>query len=65
MAAAVLEQQWDQTAVLWVTIANAYRDQKKRVTPFSVYDIHPFREPPAEDGCRWSGWDSLRRAMNE
>lgn len=42
MAEAVLSAQWDQTSVLWATIANANRDPEKQRQPFTPQDIHPF-----------------------
>lgn len=45
MAEARLSAEWDQTASLWLLIANALRDSK--AAPFKLDDIHPFRrEPP-------------------
>jgi len=43
MAKARMTHNWDIGGVIWATIANANRDPKKKPTPFSPIDIHPFR----------------------
>lgn len=39
---------WDQTATLWALIANLVRDDEKKPTPYTPYDVHPLREMPQE-----------------
>lgn len=43
MAKAVLRAQWDQTSLLWATLANANRDPKTQPKPFTPADVHPLR----------------------
>jgi hypothetical protein len=43
MARAVQMVSWDQTSILWSTIANANRDPKVTPRAYSPADIHPFR----------------------
>ena len=38
------KDQWDHTAALLSLIANAHRDVKKRRSPFTSDDFHPFAE---------------------
>lgn len=52
MAEAVQMLEWDQTSVLWATLANANRDEKKRPQPFMPTDIHPLRKPSDEDAAK-------------
>jgi hypothetical protein len=45
MAKAVSRKEWDYVSLIWATLANANRDEKKRPQPFSPADIHPLRTP--------------------
>lgn len=44
MAKSRLSAEWDQTSVLWATIANTARDSKRTPKPFMPADVHPFRQ---------------------
>ena len=44
MARGRLMHQWDQTAELWVALAEPNRDTKKRPKPFTIFDRHPYRK---------------------
>lgn len=43
MAKARQRVEWDYTGVIWVVLANANRDEKKRPKPYTLADIHPLR----------------------
>lgn len=43
MALARINLEWDQTALIWSTLANANRDPKKRAKPFTPDLVHPTR----------------------
>jgi hypothetical protein len=45
MAKAQMSADWDRTAVMWATVANANRDTKRKPEPFKPEDVHPFRKP--------------------
>lgn len=42
MARSRLSAEWDQTSLLWATIANTARDPKRSPKPFLPQDVHPF-----------------------
>ena len=44
MALGRMRHDWDQTAILWATIANTARDTKKQRKPFSPAMVHPYRD---------------------
>lgn len=44
MTSANVTERWDHTAELLALIANANRDRKKKRSPFSSADFHPFRK---------------------
>jgi hypothetical protein len=43
MAEGRLRHAWDQTALLWVALAEPNRDPKQRSKPFTIFDVHPYR----------------------
>jgi hypothetical protein len=43
MAMARVRLEWDQTSLIWSTIANANRDPKEQPKPFLPSDVHPLR----------------------
>ena len=44
MADARQKHNWDQTSLIWSTLANANRDHKKTRKPFLPSMVHPYRE---------------------
>lgn len=54
--------EWDQTAALWVPLAEPLRDRAEHPEPFSARDIHPLLrdEPSPEQGePDWALWSKL------
>ena len=45
--------EWDPPSAVWALIAETNRDSKQRPDPFTIYDIHPYREK--EDGSAGGG----------
>lgn len=43
MADGKRRNEWDQTSIIWATLANPNRDTKKRKAPFCPSLIHPLR----------------------
>jgi hypothetical protein len=43
MAVGRMRHDWDQTSLIWATLANTARDPKKQNKPFSPGMVHPLR----------------------
>lgn len=44
MAEGVAMLEWDQTSILWATLANAFRDEETHPRAFMPTDVHPLRQ---------------------
>jgi hypothetical protein len=65
MATGVIRLQWDQTSLLWVTLAEPNRDKSEHTKPFSMADVHPLLgakllRQPADEGPDLTQWAHIR-----
>ncbi len=64
MARAVQTHEWDQTSLIWATLANANRNEQKQPKPFTPADVHPFRKPEdfeVDDGPDWAAIAQIKK----
>lgn len=62
MAEAAEQAEWDRTSIVWATLANANRDERKHPEPFIPEDIHPLRKKPeVYSGPDWAQINQIRQ----
>lgn len=58
-----LKHSWDQTATIWQVIAEVNRNSEQKPEPFSLYDIHPYREKELEASASKNDGNFWRRVQ--
>ena len=68
MADARKSENWDHTSMIWALTAEVNRDRKKRLEPYTAYDVHPYatksveEEPAAEPATEPTGEEIVAAA---
>lgn len=66
MARGRVRLEWDQTATLWVPLAEPLRDKSEHPEPFRVHDVHPLlrdEEPSDEGDPDWGLWSQIQQRV--